>query len=166
MRIAGSIQDSIVDGPGFRYVVFTQGCNFFCEGCHNPATWDPGGGREVPVSDIIKEMLANPLTDGLTLSGGEPFEQAADCASLAAAARERGLNVWIFTGWTFEKLLKAASKKPAMKKLLTQADVLVDGRYIKTERTLSVKWCGSKNQRVLDVKKSLISGKGELYNEC
>jgi len=165
MKIAGSIQDSIVDGPGFRYVLFTQGCNFRCEGCHNPKTWDPNGGREISVSDIINEMLSNPLTDGLTLTGGEPFDQAADCASLAAAAREKGLNVWVYTGWTFEKLLKKAGTKKAVHKLLSLADVLVDGRYIHSERTLSIKWCGSKSQRVIDVKKSLITGKGELYDE-
>jgi len=166
MKIAGSIQESIVDGPGFRFVVFVQGCKFRCEGCHNPETWDSHGGNEVPLSGIIKEMLSNPLTDGLTLSGGEPFDQAADCASLAAAARDNGLNVWVFTGWTFEKLLKTSKTNPGIQKLLNLADVLVDGRYIQAERTLSIKWCGSKNQRVIDVKKSLKTGKGELYNDC
>ena len=159
MRIAGLVQDSIVDGPGFRYAVFTQGCSFCCEGCHNPDTWDSTGGVEMPVDDIINEMLSNPLTDGLTLSGGEPFEQAADCASLAAAARERGLNVWVFTGKTFEELLTEAAAIAAVNELLTLTDVLIDGRFIIEERTLSLKWCGSKNQRVLNVRESLKAGR-------
>ena len=163
MRIAGLIQDSIVDGPGLRYVVFAQGCQIRCAGCHNPDTWDIHGGIDVPLDDIVEEMLANKLTDGLTLSGGEPFDQAADCASLAAKARENGLNVWVFTGRTFEELQNDALLKPEIKELLAQTDVLVDGRYVADERTLSIKWCGSRNQRVIDVRKSLIAGKGELY---
>jgi len=165
MRVAGLIQDSIVDGPGLRYVVFTQGCRYCCAGCHNPDTWDFNSGFEMQVDDIIKEMLSNTLTDGLTLSGGEPFEQAADCASLAAAARENGLSVWVFTGNTFKELQRKAEKKPSVRKLLALTDVLVDGRFILADRTLSLKWCGSKNQRVIDVQKSLLTGKGELYNE-
>jgi len=163
MRIAGKVHDSIVDGPGLRYVVFTQGCDRYCDGCHNPETWDINGGSDIPVNDIINEMLSNPLTDGLTLTGGEPFLQAADCAGLAAAARDRGLNVWVYTGKTFEELLEEAELKPAVQQLLTLTDVLVDGMFIKSERTLSLKWRGSRNQRVLDVKQSLKAGKGEMY---
>jgi len=166
MRVAGIIHDSIVDGPGLRFVVFTQGCKFHCEGCHNPDTWDHNGGFEISVEDIINDMLSNPLADGLTISGGEPFEQAADCASLAAVAFEKGLDVWIFTGMDFEDLYKEAALKPDVGKLMSLTNVLVDGKFIKSERTLSKKWCGSKNQRVIDVKKSLKNGKGELYDEC
>ena len=166
MRIAGSIHDSIVDGPGLRYVIYTQGCCLHCEGCHNPKTWDPNGGIEVPVTDMIKDFLSNPLTDGLTLSGGEPFEQAADCAIIAAAAHDKGLNVWVFSGMTYEEIIDTADKNSDIMELLKKTDVLVDGRFILAERTLSQKWCGSKNQRVIDVQKSLISGKGELYDEC
>ena len=157
MKIAGLVQDSIVDGPGLRFVVFTQGCSIRCEGCHNPYTWDPSGGTEMSLEEIIDEMLSNPLTDGLTLSGGEPFDQAADCASLAAVAHENGLGVWTFSGKTFEELLTEAKENRDVKRLLELTDVLVDGRYINTERTLSVKWCGSKNQRVIDMRESLES---------
>ena len=117
------------------------------------------------VDDIIGEMIKNPLTDGLTLSGGEPFDQAADCVCLAAAARESGLNIWIFSGQTYEELLFKAAEDTDVKELLALTDVLVDGKYIESERTLSVKWCGSLNQRVIDIQKSLITGKGEIYNE-
>ena len=164
MKIAGLVQDSIVDGPGLRYVIFTQGCAIRCKDCQNPETWDPKGGKEIPVDQIIKDMLSNPLTDGISFSGGEPFDQAADCASLAAIARENDLNVWVFSGNTFEELQKKAKSNPDVKKLLVLTDVLIDGRFIASERTLSLKWCGSKNQRVIDVQKSLKAGKGVEYN--
>jgi len=163
MRIAGIVHDSIVDGPGLRYVVFTQGCQFRCEGCHNPDTWNSDGGTEMAVESIINDMLSNPLTDGLTLSGGEPFEQAADCVNLAAAAHENGLNVWIFTGKTFEELCEDSIVDGTVAELLMRTDVLVDGKFILEERTLVQKWCGSKNQRVLDVKKSLKAKRGVTY---
>jgi len=158
LRIAGTIQDSIVDGPGLRFVVFAQGCEFRCEGCHNPETWDTGGGSEVTVEELIGEMRRNPLTDGLTLSGGEPFLQAGECAELAAAARRDGLNVWVFTGYTFEELLAKAKTETKTEKLLEQTDVIVDGRFIIAERTLQLLWRGSKNQRLLDAPGSLLLG--------
>ena len=166
MKIAGLVHDSIVDGPGLRFVVFVQGCTIRCYGCHNKNTWDISGGAEVSVDYIINDMLTNPLTDGLTISGGEPFEQAADCIGLAAAARQNNLNVWIFSGKTFEELLKEADKKREVKELLALTNVLIDGRYIASERTLALKWRGSKNQRMIDVQKSLKTGNGELYDEC
>ena len=160
MKIAGLIQDSIVDGPGFRFAVYVQGCKMQCDGCHNPETWDIGGGVEMPVEDIIDQMLKNPLTDGLTLSGGEPFLQAADCARLAAAAREHGLNVWVFSGYKFENLSAAEDDNmPDRSKLLELTDVLVDGPYIAQYRSLSLKWRGSKNQRILDIPKSIAAGR-------
>ena len=165
MKIAGIIHDSIVDGPGLRFTVFVQGCKLRCKGCHNPDTWDHNGGMEVPVKDIIGAMLSNPLTDGLTISGGEPFEQAADCASLAAVAVNNGLDVWIFSGKTFEEIYAEAASNPDVGKLISLTNVLVDGRFIQSERTLSKKWCGSKNQRIIDVKKSQTAGKGELWHD-
>ena len=163
MRIAGLTQDSIVDGPGLRFVVFTQGCRRRCEGCHNPETWDVHGGKETSCDDIIKEMLGNPLTDGLTISGGEPVLQAGECIQLATAAHEKRLNVWMFTGYTFEELATLSGSDPAISKLLGLVDVLVDGPYLSTERTLQLKWRGSKNQRVVDVKKSLEAGAAVEY---
>ena len=158
MRIAGTIQDSIVDGPGFRFVVFAQGCDLRCEGCHNPDTWDINGGTEVQTDELIAQMRSNPLTDGLTLSGGEPFLQAAECGKLAAAARENGLNVWAYTGSTFEQLLQRAQSDPAVGGLLSLTDVLVDGPFKLPERSLSLRWRGSRNQRVIDVPESLTAG--------
>ena len=154
MRIAGMIQDSIVDGPGIRFVVFAQGCRRRCEGCHNPGTWDLHGGEEVSVDEILAEMLRNPLTDGLTLSGGEPFLQAAECAKLAAAAREHSLNVWVFSGYTLEELTQAHEYRP----LLNLIDVLVDGPFVAEERSFDLRWRGSRNQRVIDVPRSIAAG--------
>ena len=164
MRIAGMVQDSIVDGPGFRFVVFAQGCEMCCEGCHNPATWDQSGGTEISVDELIAEMLGNPLTDGLTLSGGEPFLQAAECVKLAAAAREKNLNVWAYSGYTFEELMLGARSEPPVRDLLDLIDVLVDGKFVLAERTLSLKWRGSRNQRALDLQKSIETGQAVEFN--
>jgi anaerobic ribonucleoside-triphosphate reductase activating protein len=157
MRIAGLVQDSIVDGPGLRFTVFTQGCPHHCEGCHNPETHDPNGGSEMPVADIVKKMLSNPLTDGITLSGGEPFAQAGGCAEIAEIAKKAGLNVWTYTGYTFEYLFNLSDTD--IKKLLSLTDVLVDSRCILAKRSLNIRWRGSTNQRLIDVQKSLAEGK-------
>jgi len=156
MRIAEYVQDSIVDGPGLRFTLFVQGCPHRCAGCHNPQTHSPDGGRETSPEDIIREMLRNPLTDGLTLSGGEPFAQAAECALVARAAREHGLNVWVYSGWTIEELL--ADSDPAIQELLSVCDVLIDGPFVMEEHTLALPWRGSSNQRILDIPKSLAAG--------
>jgi len=158
MKIAGMIQDSIVDGPGLRFVVFTQGCDKDCEGCHNPAAKDPAGGTEVSTESIISEMNKNPLTDGLTLSGGEPLLQAGECVKLAVAAREKGLNVWVYSGFTYEELTEMANTDLAVAELLRLTDTLVDGQFKIAERTLQLRWRGSRNQRVIDVPESLASG--------
>jgi len=148
MRIHHTLHDSIVDGPGLRYVVFTQGCSHGCPGCHNPSTHDPAGGKEVSVRGIIQDMRKNPLTDGLTLTGGEPFLQAADCADIARAAREDGLTVWCYSGWTLEEL----RKMPEAQVLLREIDVLVDGPYLEEQRSLTLSWRGSENQRIIKLK--------------
>lgn len=157
MRIFGLVQDSIVDGPGFRFSCFVQGCPHGCPGCHNPDSHDPSGGREMTVEEVAAEMLGNPLTDGLTLSGGEPFAQAADCLRLTEAARSRGLSVWSYSGWTFEHLRDEGT--PEQKALLQALDVLIDGPFLLAERTLALPWRGSRNQRVIDVPASLAAGK-------
>lgn len=161
MRIAGTVQDSIVDGPGFRFTVFTQGCSHHCPGCHNPQTHNPSGGTEHTVEELLERMRSNPLTDGLTLSGGEPFEQPEDCLLLAQGAHESGLNVWSYTGYLFEFLRDQGTE--AQKALLRELDVLVDGPFLLEQRTLSLPWRGSRNQRVIDVPKSLENGDVVLF---
>ena len=106
MRIAGTVSESIVDGPGLRLTVFTQGCPHRCPGCHNPQTHDPAGGREETTTALLARYTADPLLDGLTLSGGEPMEQAAECAALAEAVHALGGNVWVYTGWRYEALVQ------------------------------------------------------------
>lgn len=150
MRIYGLVQDSIVDGTGLRFVCFVQGCPHHCPGCHNPDSHDPLGGTEMTTDEIISQMLSNPLTDGLTLSGGEPFTQAEDCLTIAQAAHAHGLNVMAYTGWTYEHLLQDGSE--AQKALLAEVDILVDGPFLIAERTLNLPWRGSRNQRVIDLK--------------
>ena len=161
MRIANTVSDSIVDGPGLRFTVFTQGCPHHCPGCHNPDTHDPAGGREVSVEELGAELVKNPLTDGLTLSGGEPFCQAADCAALARMAHERGLNVWTYTGYTYERLLEG--DLPGALELLDQTDVLVDGPFLLAEKSYEALFRGSANQRLIDVKASKAAGHVVLW---
>ena len=152
-RIYGTAEDSIVDGPGIRYVVFVQGCPHHCEGCHNPESHPFDGGREAETAEIIAAMKANPLLDGLTLSGGEPMCSPEACTELALAAKEAGMNVWCYTGFTWEYLL--ADRDPARMALLRTVDVLVDGPFVLAERSLELKFCGSRNQRLIDVVKSM-----------
>ena len=156
MRIYGLVQDSIVDGPGFRFVCFVQGCPHHCPGCHNPDSHSPAGGKEMSVEAVGAELLKNPLTDGLTLSGGEPMDQAEDCLALARLAHSRGLNVWCYTGYTYEFL--AAQGTPAQRSLLEEADVLVDGPFLLERRTLSLPWRGSDNQRLIDLAATRAAG--------
>ena len=156
IRIAGTVNDSIVDGPGLRFSVFTQGCPHHCPGCHNPETHDPMGGREADTEEIIAKMKKNPLLSGLTLSGGDPMMQPAACAEIAKAAHASGLNVWTYTGYTWEKLME--ENDPDRMELLRQSDVLVDGPFILAQRSLELDFCGSKNQRLIDVAASLKAG--------
>lgn len=163
MRIANTVSDSIVDGPGLRFTVFTQGCPHHCPGCHNPDTHDPAGGREIPVEELARQMGQNPLIQGLTLSGGEPFAQAADCARLAAAAHQVGRTVWTYTGYSWEAIL--SNKDPAWQALLAETDVLVDGPFLEKEKSYELRFRGSRNQRLIRVKESLAQGRVVLWTQ-
>ena len=155
IRIAGITNDSVVDGLGIRLTVFTQGCPHHCPGCHNPQSHDFEGG-EVYDTDAILEMAQdNFLLDGITLSGGEPFAQAEACAEIAKGAHAIGLNVWCYTGYTYEALL---NNNAAFRSLLENIDILVDGPFILEQRTLDAKFRGSSNQRIIDVPASLKKG--------
>ena len=162
LRISGVVPESIVDGKGIRYVIFTQGCPHHCPGCHNPDTHDPAGGHEVTVEELARQMAGTPLTDGLPLSGGEPFCQAAECAALACIARERGLHVWAYTGYTYERLLEG--ELPGALALLEQTDVLVDGPFLLAEKSYEALFRGSANQRLIDVKQSRVAGRVVLWS--
>ncbi|MEI6131473.1 MAG: anaerobic ribonucleoside-triphosphate reductase activating protein [Bacillota bacterium] len=155
IRIAGIVDESIVDGPGIRLTVFVQGCTHNCEGCHNPESHSKDGGSLISVRKILGMIDKNPLLDGITLSGGEPFQQAKECAVLAKAAKEKGLNVITYSGYTFEKIVAEADANPGWRDLLENSDVLVDGPFVLSQRSLMLRFRGSENQRIVDVKNSL-----------
>ena len=161
MRIANWISDSIVDGPGLRLTVFTQGCPHRCPGCHNPETWDPAGGREVPLEELEALLAGNPLLQGLTLSGGGPFLQAGDCASLARRARRRGLDVWTYTGYRYEDLVEAG--RADWEALLAATDVLVDGPFLQAQKSYAALFRGSDNQRLIDLRQTRAAGQVVLW---
>lgn len=163
MRMHSTIQDSIVDGPGLRYVVFVQGCSHNCRGCHNPETHDYDGGREVTVEDLATEMLQNPLCDGLTLSGGEPFDQAWESSMLASRAKMAGKTVWTYTGYSWETIQRRARCSVVWSLLLSHTDVLVEGPFVESLKSYDAKFRGSTNQRLIDVPKSLEAGEVVLW---
>ena len=165
MRIAGIEPESIVDGPGVRYAVFAQGCSLHCRGCQNPASWDPCGGAVMPVEEIMADMRGATLAQGLTLTGGEASEQAADAAVLARHAHEIGWDVWCWSGHRFEVLLRRAQTEPDLARLFGEVDVLVDGPFLLARRTLALTWRGSDNQRLIDVPASLAAGTAVEWEE-
>lgn len=163
IRLHGRLKESITDGPGIRYAVFTQGCPHQCPGCHNPESHDFTAGTLVDVDSLLREILANPLLDGLTLSGGEPFMQPDECACLAEGVRQAGLNVIVYSGYTWEELLEQAPVRRGWLELLVRTDILIDGRYERQRRSLNLRFRGSANQRAIDVPASLRDGAVVLY---
>ena len=156
LDLSGIVSDSIVDGPGIRTTIFCQGCPHHCEGCHNPETWDFGCGTTVPVEAIVDIVRSNPLCRGVTFSGGEPFAQPEGFAKLAGLLKELGYEVASYSGYTFEALLNGSD---AQKKLLESIDILIDGPFLLAQKSLEVPFRGSRNQRILDVPKSLAEGR-------
>ena len=155
LKLSGIQQDSIVDGPGIRTTFFCQGCPHHCQGCHNPETWPFNGGTEVPTEALVEMVTANPLCRGVTFSGGEPFAQAAGFAKLGRLLKEKGYEIASYSGYTFEELLEGSDDQKA---LLQTIDVLIDGPFMQAEKSLEVAFRGSRNQRILDVPKSLAAG--------
>ncbi|MDD6483699.1 MAG: anaerobic ribonucleoside-triphosphate reductase activating protein [Clostridiales bacterium] len=162
IRICGIENDSIVDGPGIRFTVFSQGCPHNCPGCHNPQSHDPKGGYLISETEILDKIKANPLLDGVTFSGGEPFLQAKAFSELAKKIHALGLDIITYTGYTYEEILSNAEFMP----LLLQSDIIVDGRFEIDKKSIDLRFKGSSNQRVIDVKKSLANGRAVLseYN--
>lgn len=160
IRVAGTVSDSITDGPGIRYTLFVQGCPHHCPGCHNPQTHDFSGGKEMEEEEIIAAINKNPLLSGLTLSGGEPMCQARALAHLVERVRKecpRIKEVACYTGFTFEEL--AEGKAEGANELLEQLDTLIDGRFVQALRSWEIRFAGSSNQRVIDVPASLKEGR-------
>lgn len=155
LRISGIISESIVDGPGIRFVVFAQGCKHHCKGCHNPSTFDLNGGFVIEIDSIINEIKKNPLLKGVTFSGGEPFLQAEAFTELAKKCHKLGLDVISYTGYTFENLVAGFDTHPDWKSLLQNIDILIDGPFIEEKKSLLLKFIGSSNQRILNAKLSM-----------
>ena len=160
-RLAGKVQDSIVDGPGLRLTVFVQGCPHHCPGCHNPETHDFAAGQEADTEEMLSLLRDNPLLCGVTLSGGEPFCQCTAMEEIARGAHALGKTVWAYSGYTYEQLL--AREDAAA--LLTQCDVLVDGPFEQEKRSLSLQFRGSTNQRVIDLNRTRETGEIVLWND-
>ncbi|MGN0149106.1 MAG: anaerobic ribonucleoside-triphosphate reductase activating protein [Clostridia bacterium] len=158
IKLFGTANDSIVDGPGIRYAVFTQGCPHNCTGCHNPDSHNPDGGYWEDTENIINSIKKNSLLDGVTLSGGEPFMQARACAVIAKSVHMLGLNVITYTGFTFEELLKNSNSDNCFMELLENTDILVDGKFILSEKSMELNFKGSANQRLINVPRSLLNG--------
>ena len=163
LRIAGIEPESFVDGPGIRMTIFTQGCHHNCPGCQNPQTHDFNGGHFIDIQEILDMIDENPLLDGVTFSGGDPMDQAKALIPLAREIKERGMNLVIFTGYTYERLMDLMHERPELFELLTFADILIDGPFIMAKKSLEIKFRGSTNQRIIDVQESLLQGHVVLH---
>lgn len=163
IQIADIVNDSVVDGTGIRMTIFTQGCPHRCPGCHNPTTHPFEGGYTFSVDELFKRVCKNPLLDGITLSGGEPFVWAAPLAELARRVRAEGLNVWCYTGYTLDELEETAATDEHVRALLNEIDVLVDGRFVLEERDLTLLFRGSRNQRIIDMNRTRAAGAVVLW---
>lgn len=162
VRLASEIEaDSILNGSGIRTVIWFQGCLHNCLGCHNPETHDMNGGFAIDVLEVEKQLMNLKYQSGITLSGGDPFFQPEAALEIVKFAKSIGLNVWAYTGFTYEAILASNDKKL---ELLKEIDVLVDGKFMIDKKSLNCKFRGSTNQRLIDVKKSLESGGIVLYD--
>ena len=159
IRIAGLVPESFVDGDGIRFAIFMQGCLRNCEGCQNPETHALNGGRLIDTAEIISAIKKNPLLDGITLTGGEPLLQIDSANEIARAVKSFGLSVWCYTGFTFEEL------PPDAAPLIENVDVLIDGAFIESLRDLDLQFRGSRNQRIIDLKKTRAQNKIVLWTE-
>ena len=166
IRIAGYVDDSIVDGPGIRFTIFTQGCAHHCFNCHNPETWDFDKGKDVDIDELISKIKRNPLLQGITLSGGDPLYQVNACLELVKKVKELNsdLDIIIYTGFTFEELAINFKKNNDLLSLLKLSDILIDGKYEDSLRNLTLKFRGSSNQRVINLKKTFLEEKIVLEN--
>ena len=147
IRVLDIIEDTTVDGPGFRTSIYCAGCAHECKGCHNPQSWDFNGGKEMTTDEIMKIIEADPYAD-VTFSGGDPMYQAEGFIELARAIRERtNKTIWCYTGFTYEALLKM----PKQRELLELIDVLVDGPFVESLRDPDLLFRGSSNQRIIEL---------------
>lgn len=164
IRLFGTATDSIVDGVGLRFAVFTQGCPHRCEGCHNPESHAMDGGYEAKIADVVAEIAANKLIGGVTLSGGDPLMQSEASLELARQVKALGLNLWLYSGFLYEDI-SAGKLGEAAVELLEYCDVLVDGPFVQNLHHYELRWKGSSNQRVIDLDESKKQGKVILWEQ-
>lgn len=152
IRIAGKIYDSLANGPGMRYVLFTQGCTIHCDGCQNRHTWDLNGGQEIEIKNIVDDIFNDVLIDGVTISGGDPMEQKQALLELCKEIKNRdnNMNIMIYTGRTYEELINL--NNDCINNILKIADYLVDGRFEKNNTDNAIRYTGSANQRIIDLR--------------
>lgn len=160
LSILDILHDTTVDGPGFRTAIYCAGCNNQCPGCHNPQSWDMGNGHPMSTDEILSEILADPFSD-ITFTGGDPMLQAQGFAELAKAIRSQSSkNIWCYTGYTFETLVK----NDAQRELISLIDVLVDGPFVQALRDERLYFRGSSNQRLINTQRSLQQGQVVLFD--
>lgn len=144
LRIVDIVPGTTVDGPGLRTSVYFAGCRHACAGCHNPQTWPMDSGRDMTQEEVMAVIEESGFD--VTFTGGDPLYQSAVAAELARKLRERGYRIWCYTGFRYEEI--------ADNKLLSLVDVLVDGSFVESLRDISLKFRGSSNQRLIDLRKS------------
>lgn len=154
---------SVANGEGIRVVLWVSGCSLHCKGCHNPETWNANSGKPFNLESKYElyEALDKSYIQGITFSGGNPLESFPEVFALCKEIKENfpTKDIWLYSGYTYEEI-----KQSVTSMILEYVDILVDGRYVKEERDLTLKWCGSRNQRVIDIKKTLKENKVILYN--
>ena len=155
VRLAAILPESLVNGPGLRRVIFAQGCSHKCQGCFSPHTHSYTEGVLMDMDEILEDIRENPLLKGVTFSGGDPWEQGDKFAYLAKEIKNMGLTVWCYTGYTFEYILNNKNSRKGWNELLDNVDVLIDGRFQEDKKESNLKYRGSSNQRIIDVKSSL-----------
>ena len=165
LRLAGIVRESIVDGPGIRFTIFCQGCPHACPGCHNPETHDFAGGSDCSTDRLMEEIDKDPLLAGVTFSGGEPFCQAEAFAAMGKKVKARGLSLTVFSGYTYEELMKMAEADGHVRELLELTDLLIDGPFVQELRDLTLQFRGSSNQRLIDMEKTRAAGHIELWED-
>lgn len=154
VRISGIVKESFVDGPGIRYVIFAQGCLHNCLGCHNPQTHDFNGGYLIDCDELINDVLKNKYIDGVTFSGGDPLYQVKEFIYIAKKLKENDVHIICYTGFEYEDIIKDEDKR----ELLNYIDLLIDGPFILSQKSLKIPFRGSTNQRIIDVKRSISEG--------
>lgn len=164
IRLSGIAFESLVNGPGIRRVLFSQGCKHNCKGCFNPDTHSKNGGKLIDMKEIIDDINNNSLLRGVTFSGGDPWEQADKFSYIAQKTKKSGFDIWCYTGYTYEFILENVEKRCGWKQLLNSIDVLIDGKFEQDKYSPNLKYKGSSNQRIINVQESLKNGKVVTIN--